>query len=311
MTPAISSSVVICTRNRPDGLQTCLRSLAEQTMPPTELIIVDAGSDGRLADRLATEFGQAPFSLRYLHTTPSLVLQRNIGIEQCTGEVVFFFDDDVVLEADYLERVLAVYQQDVNADLGGVQGSITNAPRTQWGAGWLRRLFLLTRSGRRGYLQRSGFPCFSFVVSQRTDVELFSGCMMSYRRRLLDKHRFDEALQRYWPGDDWDLSYRISREARLVQLPNARLAHNQTDVSRDSLGLVWRMTVVNHHYLYSKHCRPAGQTWLPWLWAEVGLLLLALLRMFAGRGSDALKGMLRGFRELRGRARSATVAPLD
>ncbi len=285
--------------NRPEALRACLESLAAQTVPPTEVVLVHAGSEERLGERLGQDFAGAPFALHYVRSRPSLVHQRNLGIERSRGEVVFFFDDDVVLEPDYLECVIAAYAADASGHVAGVQGSITNAPSLPKGGLWVRRIFLLTRTGKHGYLQRSGFPCFSAAVQRPTTVEVFSGCMMSFRRTWLDRYRFDETLERYWAGDDWDLSYRISREARLMQLPDARLAHNQADPGRDSLRRVWRMMVVNHRYLYIKHLRAAGQSWLPWFWAETGLLLLAVLRMLAGRGSEALTGVLEGFHELR------------
>lgn len=298
MATPLSTSVVICTMNRPDALQKCLRSLDAQMLPPNEVILVHAGADQQLGERLAQEWAGARFQLRYVRSRPSLVLQRNLGIQQARGDVVFFLDDDVVLEPDYLKQVMAAYTADARGEIGGVQGSITNPPENPWGSRLLRGLFLLVREGRRGHLQRSGFPCLSSAVSHPTQVEVFSGCMMSFRRRWLEKHQFDEALQEYWSGDDWDLSYRISREARLLQLPGARLRHEQGKVSRDSLQRVWQMTVVNHRYLYVKHLRATGQGWLPWIWAEVGILLLALARMLSGRGAAALRGVLKAYREM-------------
>lgn len=298
MLRSLSASVVICTMNRPDALNKCLGSLASQTVPPTEVIIVHAGTDGRLREKLLRDFPTAPFTIRYVRSRPSLVLQRNLGFDHSVGDVVFFLDDDVVLEPLYLECVLAVYRADEAGEIGGVQGSMVNVPPAVSGSGWLRRLFLLTRSGKRGYIQRSGFPCHSPTVAEPTDVEVFSGCMMSFRRNRLLKQRFDEALEHYWWGDDWDLSYRISREARLVQVPDARLAHEQAEAGRDDFRRGWRMMVVNHYYLYAKHLRAAGQTWLPWLWGEAGFLLLAVLRGLTGRGFGAARGMLEGFVEL-------------
>ena len=40
--PALSASVVICTRDRPEELQRCLASLPQQTYPPREIIVVFA-----------------------------------------------------------------------------------------------------------------------------------------------------------------------------------------------------------------------------------------------------------------------------
>ncbi len=295
----MKTSAVIITKDRPDSLRKCLQSLAAQVLAPTEVIVVDSGSDQRLGDALQREGAGAPYALRYLRSEPSMVLQRNLGIRYACGDIVFFFDDDVVLEPEYVRQVVAAYAADPGGEIGGVQGSITNPPVLPRGSRWIRRLFLLTRDGPRAYLQRSGFPCFSAAVDHPTDVELFSGCMMSFRRRWLEKHQFDDVLRSYWSGDDWDLSYRVSREARLIQLSGARLRHELAPASRDSPRRVWRMTVVNHRYLYLKHLRAEGRSWLPWLWAEAGLFLLALSRMLAGRGAAALRGVLEAYRELR------------
>src|SRR2546426_494727 len=127
--------------NRPESLKKCLASLAAQSVPPMEVIIVHAGSDERLGERLARDYRAAPFVVRYERSRPSLVLQRNLGIDRSSGTVVFFLDDDVVLEPEYVERVLEAYQADTFGEVGGVQGSITNPPRLPWGSGWLRRLF--------------------------------------------------------------------------------------------------------------------------------------------------------------------------
>jgi len=292
------ASVVICTMDRPESLDRCLASLAAQSAPPAEVIVVHAGADTGLEGDLRRRYADAPFTLMYLRAQPSLVRQRNLGFSRSSGDVVFFLDDDVVLSPDYCEKVLSEYRADDRRRIGGVQGSLSNPPRAVAGSGWLRRVFRLTRMGRRGYLQRSGFPCVSVAVAQATDVEVFSGCMMSFRRTLLERHRFDEALSRYWWGDDWDLSYRVSREARLVQLPDARLAHDQAEPGRDGERRGWRMMVVNHRYLYEKHFRSAGGGWLPCWWGELGFLILASLRALTGRGAGALRGMAEGYWEL-------------
>ena len=289
---------MICTMNRPEALARCLASLAAQTIPVGEVVVVHAGSDEHLAETLRRIFAAAPFELKYLRSQPSLVLQRNLGITHSVGDVVFLLDDDVVLERHYVERILEVYGADVTGRIGGVQGSITNTADPVWAGRWLRRLFQLTRAGPRGYLQPTGFPCHSYVVADRVEVELFSGCMMSFRRTLLEAHRFDERLKDRWWGDDWDLSYRVSREARLVQIPNARLVHDVAESGRDSMRRMWRMMVVNHRYLYAKLLRSAGQSWLPWVWAQVGLWLLAVMRALTGRGFAALQGMTEGFVDL-------------
>jgi hypothetical protein len=58
------------------------------------------------------------------------------------------------------------------------------------------------------------------------------------------------------------------------------------------------MTVVNHFYLTYK-C--FGRSWkhrLFWAWSEIGLIIVALLWVMAGRGPTRLLGIFDGYREL-------------
>src|SRR3970040_2707668 len=101
-----SESVIICSKNRLDDLIRCLDSLVSQTKSPQELIIVDSSDMPLLQKTLFTKIFNTDYfpitHLIYVHTTPGLTHQRNIGVKHAKGEIIYFFDDDVVLESDYL-----------------------------------------------------------------------------------------------------------------------------------------------------------------------------------------------------------------
>jgi glycosyltransferase involved in cell wall biosynthesis len=111
-------SVIICTRNRQGDLEHCLESISRQTLRPDEVIIVD-GSD---TDRLLTILNDQRFNklaLIYKHTDPGLTRQRNVGIKMTSGDILFFFDDDVELRNDYIEKIVEVYKKDRLGNVGG------------------------------------------------------------------------------------------------------------------------------------------------------------------------------------------------
>ena len=106
----MTSSVIVCTRNRPDDLAACLASLAAQTRPPDELVVVDASDDERNARCIETwAAARALPAARVVRTAPGLTRQRNIGVAHARGDVLTFLDDDVVLEPGYLAAIAAVY----------------------------------------------------------------------------------------------------------------------------------------------------------------------------------------------------------
>ena len=85
----LKASVIICTRNRPDDIITCLHSLVVQTSSPDELIIVDSSDTPISRDPF---FNQVinEFKARYIYvqSEPGLTLQRNKGIKLATGDII-------------------------------------------------------------------------------------------------------------------------------------------------------------------------------------------------------------------------------
>ena len=224
------TSVIIPTYNRPEELEDCLRSLARQTVPPDELLVVDDGNLSRIpAGDLCR---QAGVECRHIHKKePGLTESRNVGVERSGGEIVFFFDDDVVLFPDYIEKVLALYAEDDSGDLGGVGGFIVNTkPLTLPRA--LRYAFdvpFLVSGLREGRVLKSGF-CTDFgdtpfPLRRVTPVEFLPGAAFSFRRQVLEEFSFTPGFRDVALGEDKDFTVRVSRRYRLLLHPGARLYH--------------------------------------------------------------------------------------
>ncbi len=122
-----SLSVIIPVRNRASVVGRTLQSVAAQTVPPHELILVDNGStDGTAA--VLRSFAQ---SHPELHVTvaaepqPGACAARNRGLAMARGEWVAFFDSDDVMHPTLLQS----YQQCIcrhggSVDLVMAQGRI-------------------------------------------------------------------------------------------------------------------------------------------------------------------------------------------
>src|SRR2546425_9661795 len=93
-------SVVVPTLgHRPDALQRLLRSVETQTRPPAETLLV-VPHNVPFADVRGT---------RIVRAERSLPAQRKAGAEAVTAPVVLYLDDDIVLEPDFCEALLAVW----------------------------------------------------------------------------------------------------------------------------------------------------------------------------------------------------------
>ncbi len=102
-----SVSVVVCTRNRPEHLVKCLRSLQNLSQPSHEILVVDNAPSSDTTRQLVA---QMP-GIRYvLEPRPGLSVARNTGIRQSTGNIIAFTDDDVIVHPDWITRLQQGFQ---------------------------------------------------------------------------------------------------------------------------------------------------------------------------------------------------------
>ncbi|WP_157972495.1 glycosyltransferase family 2 protein [Saliphagus sp. LR7] len=99
------TSVVVPVYNDPDGLETTIESLGDQTATDYEVVIADNGStDGttEVARSLARHE-----RVRYVgeERIQSSYAARNAGIEAAEGEILGFVDADMWVEPDYVESI--------------------------------------------------------------------------------------------------------------------------------------------------------------------------------------------------------------
>ena len=96
-----SISVVICTRNRPEQLARCLRSL-KLLQCPQEILVIDNAPNSDATRQLVA---QMPDVRYVLEPCPGLSVARNTGIRHSTGDIIAFTDDDVTVHPDWNTRL--------------------------------------------------------------------------------------------------------------------------------------------------------------------------------------------------------------
>jgi len=96
-------SVIVPTRDRPDQISSCLRSLLALHYPQYEIIVVDnAPSTTATADFIRQTYRNVP-QVRYVREDrPGGSWARNRGIMAARGEILAFADDDVVIDPYWL-----------------------------------------------------------------------------------------------------------------------------------------------------------------------------------------------------------------
>jgi GT2 family glycosyltransferase len=292
-----ASCFVIATRNRPDSLLRTVRNLLEQTVLPAELCIVDSSEVTLAREEIEKRCADAGVALEYVHPAPpGLTVQRNAGIDRTTGDPVFLIDDDIAMEPNVHEEVLAEYDR-WGPELGGVSGAALH-PRNpgKLTIAW-RRLFGIggwwpEASGR----MRAGF--FVEGVASSSEVrrlEYFNGSFMSFRREVFTHERFDEKLAGYAFKEDIDFSYRVAKSGYvLVQTPKACIDHLRTDSARLSPFEIERMHVANQFYLHRKNMPQTLKYKAALWWGITGLMLLHTAKAARTRELGRVKGLAAG-----------------
>lgn len=290
-------SVIICTKDRKNDLFQAIRSIESQTRLPDELIIVDASTSQDYKNDLLNKFKK--LDIKYLHTGPGLTKQRNLGILASSGELIIFFDDDVILEPEYIFFIEQIFLNDVENKIGGAMGRITNIKKKTLFFNLIQffsKIFLLTSEGD-GTLKISGLPTHPFTLNYNRpiEVEVLSGCQMAYRQEVFKHEKFDEFLSSYSYLEDVDFSYRIfKRGYKLIYQPKALIEHKIAPQSRIPKKEKKKMFILNHCYLFKKNCDPTLIKWILFLWVQIGLFIQVCI----SAKSENILAVLEGWRGL-------------
>ncbi len=196
---APSVSIVICTRDRPEELRRCLKSLPEQSLAPREVIVVDnASRDGR-----TREVAELLGAIYVREDRPGLDIARNTGARRATSEIIAYTDDDVVLHPDWLARLVMAFDE---PGIGAVTGLVLPAEL----ATEAQRHFEAYWSFGQGY-ERKDFRASSFAESKSVVFPAWkvgAGASMAFRKAVFARAGwFDERLDVGQAGCSGDSEY--------------------------------------------------------------------------------------------------------
>jgi len=222
-----SVSVIICSYQRHKWVEKLLVSIAEQTVQPTEIIIVDASAD--------TKYYTSPRNLKvnYIQSGKmQLTYQKNLGLDVATGDIIFFLDDDLLLEYNFVEETLKVFRDDEVRNIGAVSGYITN----QWGTGSsdpgiFLKLIKLLNIYDGDFSPGSVSPSGIFI--ELNTLQPFSGIKMvdfvpggcvAFRKEVFEQYLPPLVIDKYG-GEDKTFSRMIATDWQMCVCGDARVQH--------------------------------------------------------------------------------------
>jgi glycosyltransferase involved in cell wall biosynthesis len=186
-------SVIVPTRNSACTLETCLKSIKNQSYPKIEIIVVDNHSQD-LTQEIAEKYGQL------LIRGPERSAQRNAGARIAHGEYLFFVDSDMELTPKVVEECMF----DISI---GYDALIVN--EITMGQGLFSKVRSLERSVYVGDLS---FECSRF-----------------FRRGVFENvYGYDEALT---GPEDFDLQSKIEKAGFRVGHIISPIFHHEENLS--------------------------------------------------------------------------------
>ncbi len=198
MSAAPTVSVIVTTRNSARTIERCLASIAAQTYPHVELLVVDnASHDG------TAEIARA-HTAAVIDAGPERSAQRNVGCRHSSGSLLLFVDSDMVLDDAVVADGVRVLAE------SGADAAII--PEVSFGEGFWTRCRVLERH------------CY-------TGDDSVEAARLYRREAFLAAGGFDETLT---GAEDWDLSRRVAagrslpRTAAIIRHDEGRITLRHT-----------------------------------------------------------------------------------
>ncbi len=300
-------SVVIPTRNRPDRVRNALSSLAQQTLPPAEVIVVDASDEGLYGlGALAKDFPTLP--LISLSSRPSVCIQRNKGIEAATSDWIFLCDDDIELPQDHFQQLADhvanhprcsavagrlrqlesgvwvdeypprkfstalyqfVFQLSVWGPIDGVMTNRLTRPLLAWMKEWYRR------RGNRDSL--AGWPLITQWRRPCFTARFYSLGADLIRREFLLSTPYDLVLDPGGIGDNYGVALGLPNGIDIIDGTYA--LHHREQHNRVNQKIAYYRRILALHYFVRARFPNATVTTLWLCWSIIGLSMLQLRRL--------------------------------
>jgi len=213
-------SVVIPTYNaeRKKDLLQCLDSLSQQKFQDLEIVLVVEESIALLNDlKQYFEHSQIKHRIIFSKGIKGISYARNLGVRNCSGEIIAFTDDDAVLPPEWATMLLETFNQHPEAI--GVTG----------------RVIPLWVGGSQDWLPKSLYwmiGCTGWRDSEYVrETNIAAGVNMAFRADTFNLLKFREDLgagaqssgKMWFPNEDNDFAIHVTSITRKPIIYNPRV----------------------------------------------------------------------------------------
>lgn len=286
-------AAIIPTKNRPEDLLEAVKSIVDQLRLPDQLIIIDQSETSASFDLITSKIAfPEKVKLEYVRDTSikGLVEAKAASLNFVKSDIVCFFEDDIVLETDYLSHIERVFHE--NQNMYGCSGIITNATSS----GVLYRFFYrLTHIG----IFKDSRPDIYFELETHPNSivqsNVINGGLSAWRFSLFNQVSFD-VKNRFHMMEDFEFSTRVARmfPGTLFICSSARLEHNFSPVNR--AGKLRGIEMKTHEYfLFYKKNRTIKNSTFDFLVLMAGIFLSVVLDSLKSFSIKPVTAFIKGY----------------
>lgn len=294
----IKFSVAIPTYKREIDLEKCINTILIQTVFPVEVILIDD-------DELSQDFVKDQKD-KFLNKNIELVYykknhekekrgsssSRNIGIEMAKEDIVFILDDDLILEKEYFEETMKVWQENGNKNLAGVGGVITNNRVKGKLEKIYNKIFGLS-SDFSWDVNDIGFQSWNDGIVKREKGYYIHGGVCSYDKNITKKLKFNIFQGGRTGLIDPDFCIRAKQAGYFFIIePMAKVFHVGSKTGREKVFLSGVKEGMNRKIIFRDSCQKSFKNYLWFWWANLGWLKRQMLVLKFKKTFGMIKGYL-------------------
>lgn len=210
---AKSLTVAIITRDRPKQLERALFSLANQTIIPTTILVIDNGTN---TDTKATAENLKKYlPIEYLYEEKTgIPFARNRALKETKTGTLAFLDDDCQATSTWVENMINAHQKFPQAI--AIQGRSTSLPKNSLEA-------VVAQFNRQTWFRDNMLGNKSFYKESQIFICDTRNLSLKIKRIDLLRLKFDESHQR---GTDFQFAKQLLSEGeRIIFYPKALVFH--------------------------------------------------------------------------------------
>jgi GT2 family glycosyltransferase len=302
-------AVAVLNYNGRSLLAEMLPSLARQTLRPSEIVVVDNGSQDDSVEYMRASWSQV--RIVELAENRGVTAALNVCLAACHGELVGLFNNDMELAPNCLAELVAELER--HSSIGSVTPKMLDfvdrevidgaGDMLNWRGGGRRRGHGERDAGQYNQAEEVFGPCGGAAMYRRDALQAVGG--------------FDEAYNAYYEDIDWAFRAQLAG-FRCRYVPTAVLYH------RGSATLGRGMTDFNAYHLWRNpvwliaKCFPAralARHAADLLRGQAGNLYVAIrerkIRVWARAMRDALRGLPVALRKRRTVQRSRVISAAE